>query len=652
MKKLILGICMLVGLGLFAADGIVSLSSGYPGGNLKIVKQDPGKVVIDADLRDSKKWFYWNFEAEAKQPGKVRFLFPEKTPRMSAQGPAYSTDGGKTWQWIGKKNVTFCNKNNPNDFFEWTFSKAGEKVRFAQGIPYQKKNFDDFIAQYKNSPVLKQQVLTKTRRGVDTPLLVIGNGPKNILVTARHHSCEAIPSYAMEGFLAEALSDSPAGKAFRAAYTLYAVPFVDLDGVEAGDQGKGRQPHDHNRDYGLGDAALYPEIKAIIALDKEKKFFITLDLHAPALRNDIHEAIYFAGYATETNKVNTPEFKSWLDDERPGDAGRIILLSTSKIPTPDGTTGIANALYFGLNPTTTYAMTIEIAYANSNINYNGAVIREYGTAILKALLKTEFSKDLTPRTAYKKYADFKKSLSLGRPDRTIEKCTEELAKKDLPPHYRCAALNQRAFFLCRVKKYEEALRDSEAVLAEPEALREQKYTAITQKTRILCSDPDTKLEVVEKWLKTVMDQKLVSGTHLYDTCELFYGFFKKNGKVAVAKQMADLQLPYASYHQIGKIRNRIAAYELQHGDKEKVAEYCRETVALMKPQLFPKLPIGVIGPPMAIDYIDALMMIPGTPAQEIIDVAEMALAHKICRPNQREYLTKIVESLKEKGSKK
>lgn len=72
----------------------------------------------------------------------------------------------------------------------------------------------------------------------------------------------------------------------------------------------------------------------------------------------------------------------------------------------------------------------------------------------------------------------------------------------------------------------------------------------------------------------------------------------------------------------------------------------------MKPQLFPKLPIGVIGPPMAIDYIDALMMIPGTPAQEIIDVAEMALAHKICRPNQREYLTKIVESLKEKGGKK
>ena len=103
MKKLILSICMLVGPALFAADGIVSLSTGYPGGNLKIVKQDPGKVVIDADLRDSKNWFYWNFEAEAKQPGKVRFLFPEKTPRMSAQGPAYSTDGGKTWQWIGKK---------------------------------------------------------------------------------------------------------------------------------------------------------------------------------------------------------------------------------------------------------------------------------------------------------------------------------------------------------------------------------------------------------------------------------------------------------------------------------------------------------------------------------------------------------------------
>lgn len=100
--------------------------------------------------------------------------------------------------------------------------------------------------------------LTKTRKGASSPLLVIAGGKdaKNILLTARHHACEAIASYALEGFLEEALSDTPMGRAFREKYALHVVPFVDLDGVEAGDQGKGRKPHDHNRDYGIPEPSI------------------------------------------------------------------------------------------------------------------------------------------------------------------------------------------------------------------------------------------------------------------------------------------------------------------------------------------------------------------------------------------------------------
>ena len=543
MKKNLITIIGLLAaaVGLNAADGTVSLSTGYPGGNLQIIKQDPGQVEINADLRDSAEWFYWNFDAEATQAGTVRFVFPEKKWRISAQGPAYSTDGGETWQWLGREKVKYINKENTRDSFEWTFKTVGEKVRFAQGIPYQKKNFDDFIAKHQSSPYLKQQILTKTRKGVDTPLLVIGSGEKNILITARHHSCEAMASYAFEGFLSEALSDSPAGKEFRDKYTLYAVPFMDLDGVEAGDQGKGRKPHDHNRDYALGDAAIYPEVKAVINLDKEKKFFVTLDFHAPALRNDIHEVIYFAGYVTPSNKVNTLEFKSWLDDERPANTGMIPVLGSKSVPTPNGKDGVANALYFAVNPTTVYGTTIEFAYAASgNIHYDHTVVREYGISILKALLKTDFSKDLTPRTAYKKYAEFKKSINIGRPDHAVEKCTEVLLQSDLPVHYHTAALVQRAFSYARMRNYKNALADNEAVIASPNAIRQQKYSAIVQKSQVLCTDPAVLYADAEAWLKKVLDEQLVADSYLYNVCDTYYDYLKKNGKNEMAHEIAKI----------------------------------------------------------------------------------------------------------------
>jgi hypothetical protein len=45
------------------------------------------------------------------------------------------------------------------------------------------------------------------------------------------------------------LSESKDGRWFRENVEVVIVPFMDKDGVEEGDQGKNRKPHDHNRDY-------------------------------------------------------------------------------------------------------------------------------------------------------------------------------------------------------------------------------------------------------------------------------------------------------------------------------------------------------------------------------------------------------------------
>ena len=143
---------------------------------------------------------------------------------------------------------------------------------------------------------IRTGVLTKSRHGRDVELLQIGQaGPdvQAVLVTGRHHAAETIASHVLEGFLQEAMSDSPAGEAFRKRYVLFAVPFVDKDGVEEGDQGKNRKPHDHNRDY--GESSIYPEVQAIKELDRAQNFRFALDFHCPMLTLADHQVMYFVG---------------------------------------------------------------------------------------------------------------------------------------------------------------------------------------------------------------------------------------------------------------------------------------------------------------------------------------------------------------------
>jgi hypothetical protein len=57
------------------------------------------------------------------------------------------------------------------------------------------------------------------------------------------------------------------------------VPFMDYDGVVAGDQGKNRIPHDHNRDY--IDKPLYASVRAVQEIISDPATHAALDFHSP-----------------------------------------------------------------------------------------------------------------------------------------------------------------------------------------------------------------------------------------------------------------------------------------------------------------------------------------------------------------------------------
>ena len=477
-------------------NGEVRISCNYPGGNVKVHGITTGYADIDADLRDTPtNWFYWNFEAEAVSAGTVRFQFPVGRWMISRQGPAVSTDNGKNWRWLGREKTTFNgseSKVNTRDSFDWTFTRAGEKVRFAQGIPYLLNDFETYFATVCKSPHLKRSVLTVSRQGRELPLLIIGNGPENMLLTARHHCCEAMASYALEGFVDEALSDSPAALEFRSRYTLYVVPFMDLDGAEAGDQGKNRAPHDQNRDYGLLNP-IYPENKAVMALHAEKKFKLVLDLHDPAVRYDAHEMLYFGGFSTASNRANTREFKAWVDEELPEEINPILYRHPEKDNIPAvtlpiaGDMGIPSSLYFTIVPDIFYGTTVEIPYATVNGRYNEKSSRKIGQAFLRALLKTDFRKDGEPRTGYKGYQTF--CATAGAAD---------MERNDIPEHYRIAAM-------LNVAEKTADLSLCENVMASSAAMTQQKYRAAGIKTAILAGKPE-----LAEWIEEMKQKDLLA----------------------------------------------------------------------------------------------------------------------------------------------
>ena len=123
---------------------------------------------------------------------------------------------------------------------------------------------------------------------------------------------------------------------FGNSFEVFAVPFVDKDGVVDGDQGKNRRPHDHARDYGA--SPLYPEVGNIMKLVEKEKIDIVFDLHCPWIYQGCNEYIYFVGPKSRIMEERTQAVSAWIEKDPlrdvPFQVSDIVLYGTAGIPTP------------------------------------------------------------------------------------------------------------------------------------------------------------------------------------------------------------------------------------------------------------------------------------------------------------------------------
>jgi len=270
------------------------ITDDFAGGNIVVVSKLGNIVSLDNKVdpeEGSNPYFYWYFQATSDIDRTVTFTFSQNknytTDLIGNNKVLCSTDGGETWSYTPAVS---------NKTFTYTF-KAGEIVRFSNVLPYVLADYNDYVEANNDNPrveftTLREKavelglstdtVTFQSKEGRDIPLAVIGNqNAKNCIVyTSRHHSCETIGSYTLEGMMDYMLND--ASDSFLNTYCIYVVPMVDIDGVENGEQGKGRGGLDHNRDYGLGN---HVEVTAITTffteVFKTQTLKVFLDSHAP-----------------------------------------------------------------------------------------------------------------------------------------------------------------------------------------------------------------------------------------------------------------------------------------------------------------------------------------------------------------------------------
>ena len=248
---------------------MIRIHKQFLGGNIRLIHHEDRDYFLENELRDTTSdWFYFAFCVEGA--GGKELTFHMQKNRLGPWGPAVSHDLVH-WHWLGS-----CS----DDSFTYRFDENENEVYFAHHMLYHPRRMLRFAE--KSEYVIGE--LCQSRKGRSVPFLTLGKGEKSILLTARHHACESTGSYVLEGVLRTLARILPED------YRIFCVPFVDYDGVVDGDQGKGRAPHDHNRDY--GEEHLYPEVAAICKYRETHTAVLGFDFHSPWHRGGENDTVF------------------------------------------------------------------------------------------------------------------------------------------------------------------------------------------------------------------------------------------------------------------------------------------------------------------------------------------------------------------------
>jgi len=285
----------------------LKITSDFPGGNIVLLKISGDTVWVKPDLTHTEgNWFYWYFKVSGISGRCITFRFGQSNV-FEKFGPAFSINNDKTWKWYGENRTE-------NNSFTYSFSKEDTVAFFSMAFPYTEKNLYEFVSGLRHKEMLRIDTLCLTSANRVVEKIVIPAADRKpevkVLITARHHACEMMASYVMEGIIQSILNERDLAQLRKHAEFMI-IPFMDKDGVEEGDQGKNRLPRDHNRDYsGVPVHKTTAALRELVPVWSDGKLKFALDIHCPYIGD---EKVFTFGPSKDELKDNSVLFSRLLE---------------------------------------------------------------------------------------------------------------------------------------------------------------------------------------------------------------------------------------------------------------------------------------------------------------------------------------------------
>lgn len=354
-------------------DAQLQVDCDFPGGNIIVDSIEGTTIKVHQDLRDTEgDWFYWYFRLRGGAGSTVNVQFTGSHV-IGVHGPGVSLDGGVTWTWLGAEHVQ-------ENSFTYSVPADAEEVRFSWAMPYVERNLTALLEQYRDHPNLEVSTLCTTEKGRKAEMLRVGcinaEPRSRVLLTARNHCCETSASYVLDGIIHAILSEHEYAQWLRDNVEFLVIPFMDKDGVEQGDQGKNRRPHDHNRDWEAGIYATVRAVRELVPAWSQGKLRFSIDMHCPWKYGKHNEDIYFVGNPNQVIWAEAQKFTALLEEVN---SGALPYFTSNNLPFGQAwntgtnysskTTGAplcSCAQWAAKQPGIRAATSIEVPYANAS----------------------------------------------------------------------------------------------------------------------------------------------------------------------------------------------------------------------------------------------------------------------------------------------
>ncbi|MEZ5307908.1 MAG: M14 family metallopeptidase [Pyrinomonadaceae bacterium] len=234
-------------------------------------------------------WYAFQVKSSKKKEISVRMTYPEgSVHRYRTQ---ISRDGVR-WSYLDDANVTEEGKGDA-DFGPGSRPKlatlkleVGPKPLWVSAQELQTtKHVYGWMKNQAKKKFVSMSTFGKSKLGKPLKMLTIGkkNSKHMMLVISRQHPPEVTGYFAMQAFVETLTDDSELSKRFRDDWTIYVVPLMNPDGVNAGHWRHNAGGIDLNRDWTQFNQ---PEGKAVSEFLKKReretggKFYFGIDFHS------------------------------------------------------------------------------------------------------------------------------------------------------------------------------------------------------------------------------------------------------------------------------------------------------------------------------------------------------------------------------------